>query len=231
MISFKLFIWFHDYVFFVVFPLFIIFMIWNKVKTSRASEQEPITILPSTITNAISNWRSRWEHRNDPPAQPSIVDGYVHRRYKTKTGRVLRGSTSPASGGRTVGGSSSAPVSTTTPQVEDHVVYQDEYSDYDYDKGQEREGLIEMNEYSDQYIDQDEHYPIQVTNPQESTSEPPPMYSKSNFVLRVRVPSGTVVNITELDASSALSELLQMLENKTAIPIQEQQSKFAQKFS
>jgi hypothetical protein len=78
MIHFKLFIWFHDIVFYIVFPVFVAIIIWSRIRSQRANNNgEPQGILPMTITNAITALRERLSRRTTGPSQPTIVDGYV----------------------------------------------------------------------------------------------------------------------------------------------------------
>lgn len=106
------------------------------------------------------------------------------------------------------------------------VVYQDDYSDYDYEDHhgvQERQNLLSSDQQNEELIDA---YPIQVTaNTSGYVEKQRPMYSASNFVIRVRIPSGSVLSITEINGSCTLHELCTILQQRTEIPIASQQRK------
>lgn len=77
MIRFYLFIWFHDIVFYIVFPVFVVIMVWSRIRSNRANNNEPQGILPVTISNAFSALREKFNRIAATPSQPSIVNGYV----------------------------------------------------------------------------------------------------------------------------------------------------------
>lgn len=148
---------------------------------------------------------------------------------------VLRGSSnSPAlspvqnqSSGRTLGGK---PIETQSEQTEEtaQIVYQDEYSDDTYDRsGQENQNLLSGQQYDDQELTDygDGSYPLPPVI-LDSEEQERPVYSSSSFVVRVRIPSGSVLNIVELKSSSTLSDLCEILEQRTAIKVANQQCKF-----
>ncbi|KAL0477959.1 hypothetical protein AKO1_005319, partial [Acrasis kona] len=209
MIHYNLFIWYHDIVFYITFPPFIAFMIYNKIKT-RNVDPEQNSMLPLVVTNFFSNLAERVRSRGTSN-EPSIVNG------------VLRSNLSPTVHPQQTE-STHSPIQPSAPPLEEQpiIYHQEQHSDEDqYDYEQDDENLLSNQARSDdQEMDEYLHYsePKKVREP-----EPQVMYSSTTFVLKARLPSGDVISILDLDQYSTLSDLCTALMSETGIAVENQQ--------